>query len=82
MNDEKYILRKNSSGHVVLMKNRFSGQIELTFNKDCMTVSDLKKAANTLEGILEYFDEFSDNPEEFVLRVLQVRNLYKLRNQE
>lgn len=55
-------------------------KIELTFNKDSMSVSDLKKTASCLEGILEDFDRFKNDPEEFLLRVMQVRDFYKLKN--
>lgn len=50
--------------------------IPLPFNKDAMSVRDLKAAASTLQGILRHFDNFSDDPEEFVSRVLQVRHEY------
>lgn len=51
-------------------------KIRITFNKDSMTVSDLKKAVYTLDHILADYDKFSDNPEEFLLRVMQIRDSY------
>lgn len=50
---------------------------EITFNKDQMTIKDLKKCAETLDGILQSFDQFKDDPEEFLLRVMQYRDFYK-----
>lgn len=50
--------------------------IDITFNKDSMTVSDLKTCAGALQQILRDFDTFNDEPEEFALRVLQLRRAY------
>jgi hypothetical protein len=50
---------------------------QITFNKDRMTVSDLKNCATTLDGILIAFDQFQDDPDEFVSRVLQYRSFYR-----
>lgn len=61
------------------MMIRDKDKIALPFNKDYMSVVELKKAASTLEGILEDFDKFSDDPEEFFVRVMQVRGFYKLK---
>jgi len=44
------------------MMIRDKDKIALPFNKDYMSVVELKKAASTLEGILEDFDKFSDDP--------------------
>ena len=57
-------------------------KIKIEFNPDTMTVSDLKKCAQTLSGILRDFDgvlmEHRDwgpeQAEDFALRVLQVRD--------
>jgi hypothetical protein len=51
-----------------------SNPTQLTFNKDFMTAKDLKYAADTLHHILRAFDDHKDDPEEFALRVLQVRD--------
>ena len=56
-------------------------RIHLKFNPDTMTVSDLKAAVGTLNSILQDFDAFSDMPEEFTNRVLQVRDAYYTSNQ-
>jgi hypothetical protein len=50
---------------------------QITFNKDLMTVKDLKNCAETLDGILQSFDQFKNDPEEFLLRVMQCRDFYK-----
>jgi hypothetical protein len=50
--------------------------IPLPFNKDGMSARDLKTAANTLQGILQMYDAFKDEPEEFTLRVAQVRDAW------
>lgn len=50
--------------------------IDLPFNKDSMTARDLKTAASALQQILRDFDNFGDMPEEFTLRVLQMRDSY------
>ena len=54
---------------------------EITFNKDHMTIKDLKNCAETLDGILQSFDQFKDDPEEFLLRVMQYRDFYKTSRQ-
>jgi hypothetical protein len=46
--------------------------------KDAMTARDLKLAADTLHHILTAFDDHKDNPEEFALRVLQVRGRWAI----
>lgn len=51
-------------------------KIDLPFNKDCMSVRDLKTIAGAFQQVLRDFDNFSDEPEEFVLRVLQIRHFY------
>jgi hypothetical protein len=50
--------------------------IDLPFSKLGMTARDLMNAAGDLQGILRDFDNFSDDPEEFVLRVKQIRKNY------
>lgn len=45
----------------------------LPFNKDGMTARDLKAAASSLQSILRAYDAFYDDPEEFTLRVAQIR---------
>lgn len=50
--------------------------IDLPFNPESMTVSDCKAAASTLRDILRDFDNFHDLPEEFTLRVAQIRKAY------
>jgi hypothetical protein len=50
--------------------------IALPFSKLGMTARDLMNAAGDLQGILRDFDNFSDDPEEFVLRVKQIRKNY------
>ena len=49
---------------------------DLPFNKDGMTARDLKDAASALQGILRDFDNFGDDPEEFTLRVRQIRDYW------
>ena len=61
------------------MMIRGKDKITIPFNKDSMSVGDLKKTASSLEGILEDFDRFKDDPEEFLLRVMQIRGSYQLR---
>ena len=60
--------------------------IDIAFNKDNMTISDLKACASALESILDQFsiqlqlDESQDwsneQAEEFCMRVLQMRDSY------
>ncbi len=52
--------------------------IKLPFNKDLMTIQEVKIAAEALRRILRDFDNFSDEPEEFVTRVLQIRGNYNI----
>jgi hypothetical protein len=52
--------------------------ITLPFNKDSMTVRDLKLAAETLNQILIVFDDHKDDPKEFTLRVLQIRDRWSI----
>ncbi len=52
--------------------------IKLPFNKDQMTLQEAKIAAEALRGILRDFDNFSDEPEEFVTRVLQIRGQFSI----
>lgn len=54
-----------------------SRRTEITFNKDHMKIKDLKNCAETLDGILQSFDQFKDDAEEFLLRVMQYRDFYK-----
>ena len=61
---------------MLMEEHRAKSQIGLPFNKDSMSVRDLKAAATTLQGILLDFDKFSDDPEEFASRVLQIRGAY------
>jgi hypothetical protein len=68
-----------------------NAKTKLMFNPDCMTVKDLKKAAETLRGILQDYDRFaSDDPKEATpadgarhwesvgCAVAQVRNAFDL----
>ena len=41
-------------------------------------VQEAKIAAEALRGILRDFDNFSDEPEEFVSRVLQIRGQFSI----
>lgn len=41
-----------------------------------MSVRDLKNAADALQQVLRDFDNFGDDPEEFTLRVLQIRDFW------
>ena len=52
--------------------------IKLPFVKDGMTFWDIKLAADTLHHILTAFDDHQDNPEEFTLRVRQVRDRWEI----
>lgn len=52
--------------------------IKLPFNKDLMTLQEVKLAAEALRGILQDFDNYQNDPEEFVLRVLQQRDQWSL----
>lgn len=52
--------------------------IKLPFVKDGMTARDLKLAADTLHHILTAFDDHRDDPKEFQLRVLQIRNRWEI----
>lgn len=49
---------------------------DLPFNKDVMSVRDLKNAAGALQQVLRDLDNFGDDPEEFTLRVLQIRDFW------
>ena len=59
-------------------------KVDIQFNADTMTVSDLKFCASALASILDDFDKFlMEHPDwgpeqatEFALRVLQVRDSY------
>lgn len=58
-------------------------QIELPFVKDGMTVRDLKICADVLETVMGALDVYGEhNPEEFYLRVLQYRDMFKLDKEE
>jgi hypothetical protein len=48
----------------------------LPFNKTGMTARDLIDAATALQSILQAYDTFHDDPEEFVARVAQVRDYW------
>lgn len=48
----------------------------LKFNPDCMTVSDLKKCADTLRGLLIDYDRNKENWEEAGRSVAQFRNAF------
>lgn len=48
----------------------------LKFNPDCMTVSDLKKCADTLRGLLKDYDRNKENWEEAGRSVAQFRNAF------
>jgi hypothetical protein len=52
--------------------------VKLPFNPNMMTVQEIKLAAHTLRGLLRDFDAFKDDPEEFALRVLQVRDSFDI----
>ena len=51
-------------------------KIQLTFNKDKMTVSDLKQAANTLHAILRAYQRDPDNWEDVGCAVAQLADQY------
>jgi hypothetical protein len=50
--------------------------VDIPFNKDGMTVGDLKTCTSALQQVLRDFDNFGDDPEEFHTRVLQIRGSY------
>lgn len=56
-------------------------KVEITFNKDHMTVKDLKTCTQALESILRDHDRFKNDPEEMNLTIKQIRDWYKLYNE-
>jgi hypothetical protein len=52
--------------------------IKLPFNTDLTTIQTAKIAVHTLRTILRDFDAFRGDPEEFILRVSDVRGDFDL----
>lgn len=51
---------------------------QLAFNPDTMTVSDLKKCANTLRSLIQAHDQDPDNWEELGRQVAQYADAYEV----
>lgn len=54
-----------------------SKAVQITFNKDLMSVKDLKDCAGALDSVFQALDQFGNDPKEFLIRVLQYRDSYR-----
>ena len=52
--------------------------IQLPFNPALMPACELMDAAKTLRGLIQQYEMFHDDPEEFALRFSQILDAYKV----